>query len=808
MIDEPTGPLPQEPQSQPKRRSTKYSSSTKRNEQITIDLTSPPRPDSHRSLAKEPVKPRRRLIRKPVVLLDSDEEGFRRGLGAASKKEEKDSEGESESESESENESVSKQPNTLRKPDRLQDHRFGGRYFHSSAEEVRSDEDESSPSPSSEGSGDVLGSEDTSGEGEQEEEGENEDPYDTSFVVSDSFVEYDSGGEIGKLLDAVDRLQMSDGEAGGSETNVNKGRDGGQRKTVGEREIEWEEERIRERIKIRERARVNGGGRRGKRQRQGQRQGQRGDHQCEGEDGSGYEESIEMGTELKENHCPLKVRDRFGKKSSRNGSYCESSSEEDQDQGERIRRFFDDEAEAVDVEEGSEFDHDQALAQVKMFRDSKWDNHEKVKSPLRKDTHNLPRALAAVVCYRSSSEEDEGLKEVKNRDQGPNTLRGAVLNYFPPTTKPLVRSPAAPKTRTKEPITAPVFTPYKLPSTPRGKLASPTKSINLLPLTSATTSDIDVRTPSALRSFQSRKYNLATAFLEQLDKRVTHGQVFSRLATIGGLSVHWSKTLLTTAGQFRYRHTISSRSQVDCDGEHLPGSPLRVITWAQIELAEKVVDDEDRLYSTLAHEFAHAADLIVGENWEQRAHGKGFMTWLMKCKREFPEYHIEVGSCHQYAVKYKYHWACIGVVGVEDGCGHVVKRHSKSVDVGIHRCPACGGRLVQTLPKPRGGSDAVAVAGGTRRQVDTGRVGEYQLFVKERMGIVKKANPGTPQKELMRLVGQEWRERKEKRLVGNVYPKDEGPRAKATVVEISDDEGESVGGKREQLNDIFGSLRL
>ena len=241
---------------------------------------------------------------------------------------------------------------------------------------------------------------------------------------------------------------------------------------------------------------------------------------------------------------------------------------------------------------------------------------------------------------------------------------------------------------------------------------------------------------------------------------------------------------------------------------------MRVITWARIELAEKVVDDEDRLYSTLAHEFAHAADLVVGENWEQRAHGKGFTTWLRKCKREFPEYHIEVGSCHQYAVNYKYHWTCIGAIGVgsalqpqvgiENGCGHVVKRHSKSVDVGTHRCPSCGGRLVQTLPKPRGGGggDGDAVAG------EAGGISEYQLFLKERMGIVKKANPGTPQKELMRLVGQEWRERKERKLAGNERRKDEGPRAQAEVVEISDDESESEDEKGEQLDDIFGGLRL
>ena len=817
VIDEPTGPSSRQSQSQPKQQSNKYSSSATCNERITIDLTSPPRrPLSHLtswSLTEGPEKPRRRLIRKPVVLLDSDEEGLRRRLGATGDTNGKEQDSESRS---GNKQSIERTPPrqpfaTIWKPSLLQDHRLGDNYYHSSAEEVRSDEDESSPPPSSEGSGDVLGSEDTNDEDEQEGEGGNEDPYDSSFVVSDSFVEYDSGGEIEKLLDAVDRLQMPDEEVRESKPDVNKDRGGRQMKTVGEREIEWEEERIKERIKIRERVRINGGGR----QRQRQRQEHRDVHQSEGEDRRGDKEGIESDAEPKEDHFPLRVRGRQGKKSSRYKVYSELSSSDDRDQGGRLRGFFDDEAEEASVEEESESDPEQVLA-PRVSKSSKWKDHGKVKS---QDIYTLPRALATVIRHRQSSE-DEDSGEFNNLGQDAKALRGAMLSYFPPTAKPLVRtpisSPIAPKTKTRNPSTAPALTPHKRPQTPRGKQASPTKPIGLLPFSSTTTHDIGVRTPSALRSFQSRKYSLATTFLEQLDKRVAHGQVFSRLTSVGGLPIHWSKTLLTTAGQFRYRHTISNRDRVDCDGEHLPGPPLRVITWARIELAEKVVDDEDRLYNTLAHEFAHAADLVVGENWEQRAHGKGFTTWLSKCKREFPEYLIEVGSCHQYAVNYKYHWVCIGVGpapqlkvgGVENGCGHVVKRHSKSVDVSIHRCPVCGGRLVQTLPKPRGGGgdDAVAIAGVTQGQADTGGISEYQLFVKERMGIVKKANPGTPQKDLMRLVGQEWRERKEKKMAGNERRKDNGPKVQAKVVEISDDESEDE--KKEQLDDIFGGLRL
>ncbi|RPB25447.1 hypothetical protein L211DRAFT_753585, partial [Terfezia boudieri ATCC MYA-4762] len=261
--------------------------------------------------------------------------------------------------------------------------------------------------------------------------------------------------------------------------------------------------------------------------------------------------------------------------------------------------------------------------------------------------------------------------------------------------------------------------------------------------------------------FQSKKQALADQFLLELDSRVTNNRVNERLSHLGGLKVIWSKSLLKTAGYFKCRYRRSTR--VDEDGERLPGE-YRVITFAQIELADKVVDDEHRLYSTLAHEFAHAANAVVGENWEQRCHGKGFKQWMLKCQKAFPEKDIESGRCHDYVISYKYEWACIGrwedasgAWGIEDGCGYVVKRHSKSVDVEIHRCPRCVGRLLQTIPKPMrgGGGDAIG-DDGRRPQGLT----EYQIFMQERMKVMRRDSPGTPQKEVMKLVGLEWREKK------------------------------------------------
>ncbi|KAF8458275.1 SprT-like family-domain-containing protein, partial [Kalaharituber pfeilii] len=305
------------------------------------------------------------------------------------------------------------------------------------------------------------------------------------------------------------------------------------------------------------------------------------------------------------------------------------------------------------------------------------------------------------------------------------------------------------------------------------------------------------------RSFNKRKHALAAAFLHDLDAAVTNGALAAKTASTGGLPVVWSKTLLTTAGMFRYhwRTTPSGR---------------RIVTDARIELAEKVCDDERRLYSTLAHEFAHAADLIVSENWSGRSHGRGFTAWLKKAKAAFPEKDIEVGACHDYEISYKYHWHCAGkggAMGGGGGCGYVVKRHSKSVNTERHRCPGCLGRLVQVLPAPKG-SGAGRGSGGEDGEKGSS---EYQRFMKKRFAEIKKRNPGMQQKELMKIVGKEWRERKASNGDTNWF-EETGKSGVSEVVEISDDDEDDDDDDEEyderekeassRLEGVFGDLRL
>jgi predicted SprT family Zn-dependent metalloprotease len=154
---------------------------------------------------------------------------------------------------------------------------------------------------------------------------------------------------------------------------------------------------------------------------------------------------------------------------------------------------------------------------------------------------------------------------------------------------------------------------------------------------------------------------------------------------------------------------------------------------AAIELAEKVIDDEDRLLNVIAHEFCHLANFMISGVTTQ-PHGKEFKSWASKCSRAFAHRNITVTTKHSYDIDFRYIWNCVE-------CGTEFKRHSKSIDTERHRCGSCEGRLEQIKPRPR----------------PRGAPSEYQKFVQVEMKIVKQANPGSPQKDVMRLVADKWK---------------------------------------------------
>lgn len=234
------------------------------------------------------------------------------------------------------------------------------------------------------------------------------------------------------------------------------------------------------------------------------------------------------------------------------------------------------------------------------------------------------------------------------------------------------------------------------------------------------------------KSFDAKKDQLATDFLRQLDARITDGKIGELTEPTGGVKIVWSKTLKTTAGRASWkRETVSSKQIKD-------GASVEVKLYrhhSSIELAEKVIDDEQRLLNVIAHEFCHLANFMIN-GIKDNPHGKEFKIWAAECSKLFGSQGIKVTTKHTYEIDFKYVWTCTA-------CGCEYKRHSKSIDLTRHRCGSCKAVLEQTKPAPRQASTA-------------GKLSDYQLFVKEQMKTIRNENPGSQQKDVMKMIADKW----------------------------------------------------
>ncbi|KAL1956179.1 hypothetical protein VTO42DRAFT_7526 [Malbranchea cinnamomea] len=237
------------------------------------------------------------------------------------------------------------------------------------------------------------------------------------------------------------------------------------------------------------------------------------------------------------------------------------------------------------------------------------------------------------------------------------------------------------------------------------------------------------------KEFNEKKASIAESFFRDLDELVTGGEIQRLAASTGGVRIIWSKTLNTTAGRANWKREASKSmarklpspqlfDSLACNDGGLPSSPSSSATptptpesqvakgsaskirhHASIELAEKVIDSEDRLLSTLAHEYCHLANYMIS-NVRDNPHGASFKTWAEKCRaalRSHPVYgsqNIEISIKHSFQINYKYLWCC-------KDCGCEYGRHSKSIDPTKCRCGRCKGILVQVRPKPRKQKGAV-----------------------------------------------------------------------------------------------------
>ncbi|KAF1987622.1 hypothetical protein K402DRAFT_329958 [Aulographum hederae CBS 113979] len=273
---------------------------------------------------------------------------------------------------------------------------------------------------------------------------------------------------------------------------------------------------------------------------------------------------------------------------------------------------------------------------------------------------------------------------------------------------------------------------------------------------------------AAKKDFQTRKAELATSFLADLDARIAAGRIAELAASTGGVQISWSKKLNSTAGRAHWRREIvKKKSKSAGDGGSAEGEAVvkEIKHFAKIELAEKVIgcpgegeeglgewEWEDRLRNVVAHEFCHLCVFMLGERGGKAdgPHGKEFKMWARKTSKAFSHLNIDVTTKHSYEISYKYIWTCQNEL-----CGTEFKRHSKSIHPSRHSCGACKGRLLQTKPVPRAGGHGTT--GGS----------EYQKFVKENFQRIRGELKGEGREgamgEVMERVGREYREEKARR---------------------------------------------
>ena len=210
---------------------------------------------------------------------------------------------------------------------------------------------------------------------------------------------------------------------------------------------------------------------------------------------------------------------------------------------------------------------------------------------------------------------------------------------------------ATPESPTKKPNKTPSTsntTTSRSPTKPARPCKSPTK-----PSTATTAASERRAARQRKATFEAARDGIARRLLSDLDANVTGGKLGTMAASTGGVRVVWSKTLRSTAGRACWRRTVSkgvvgAGSSSDADDADIkrvgviaeesapvPGpkanakaktNGVQVQHYASVELASKIVDDEERLVNTLAHEFCHLANFMVS-GVRDRPHGVEFKAW-------------------------------------------------------------------------------------------------------------------------------------------------------------------------------------
>ncbi|KAF9015414.1 SprT-like family-domain-containing protein [Cyathus striatus] len=123
----------------------------------------------------------------------------------------------------------------------------------------------------------------------------------------------------------------------------------------------------------------------------------------------------------------------------------------------------------------------------------------------------------------------------------------------------------------------------------------------------------------------------------------------------------WNKRLLSTAGRAKW-HRSRDGSQT-----------------TEIELAEKILDCDERIRNTLSHEMCHLACWIIDKNLKE-SHGKLWKNWALRVMNRRVE--IKISTRHTYEITYPFRWEC-------KNCSKIYGRFSKSIRPEEVVCGVC-----------------------------------------------------------------------------------------------------------------------
>ena len=224
------------------------------------------------------------------------------------------------------------------------------------------------------------------------------------------------------------------------------------------------------------------------------------------------------------------------------------------------------------------------------------------------------------------------------------------------------------------------------------------------------------------------------------------------------LSVTWSAKLQRTAGQC----LLKGNGGFDRS--------------ASIELSEKVLDSEERLRKTLAHEMCHAGAWLI-DGMRKPPHGGAFRKWADKFERQIKG--MKVTTCHSYDIFYKFRYGCVNLTDPLILCGYELGRQSKSVDLKTSRCPRCNGKL--------------QLLGAFNRDGTVKKEREptpFAMFMKVNYSVVKASRPGATQKEVMSELSKQFKEAKQAELTAalNAAAGAPGTAAEAALCLEADDD--------------------